>query len=245
MAALQSLRLAFAFLTRVPVGMARGNVPHPARSLAFFPVVGAALGGVLFVLAALLLRAHVPPNLTAIALVAALAALTGGLHLDGVADVFDALGGGRGDRERMLAIMRDSRIGAHGAVGLCLLLLAKTAAAAEALAHGAAQTLLLFPAVARWAVLPLVAYFPSARSDGLGASFHADARTLDVALATVVVIGLLAWTRPLALVAAVVALACALAFGTSMHARLGGLTGDVHGAAIEIAELVFLVLAVH
>jgi adenosylcobinamide-GDP ribazoletransferase len=242
MVALQSLRLAFAFLTRVPVGAGDAAV-HPARSLAFFPVVGAALGGVLFALAWLLARVHAPPSLSAIALVALLAALTGGLHLDGVADVFDALGGGRGDPARMLAIMRDSRIGAHGAVGLCLLLLAKVAAIGEAIAHGPSLPLLLFPAVARWAVLPLVAYFPSARGDGLGASFREHARSTDVALATALVIGLLAWAGPATFLPALVALACAFAFGMYLYARLGGLTGDVYGAAIEIAELAFLILA--
>jgi adenosylcobinamide-GDP ribazoletransferase len=196
-----------------------------------------------FALAAWLLRSHVPANLCAIAIVALLAALTGGLHLDGVADVFDALGGGRGDPARMLAIMRDSRIGAHGAVGLCLLLLAKVAAVGESVAHGPRLELLLFPAVARWAALPLVAYFPSARGDGLGAGFRANARTIDVVLATAIVVGLLAWAGPAAFVPALVALACALAFGTYMQIRLGGLTGDVYGAAIEIAELAFLVLA--
>ena len=64
-----------------------------------------------------------------------MAMLTGGLHLDGFADVFDALGGGRGDRARMLEIMRDSRIGAHGAGAVALVLLAK-AACLEHLAAG-------------------------------------------------------------------------------------------------------------
>ena len=103
--------------------------------------------------------------------------------------------------------------------------------------------LLLFPAIARWAVLPLVAYVPSAREDGLGASFRTHARTADVVFATVLVAGLLSWAGRASLVPALAALACALSFGAFMRVRLGGLTGDVHGAAIELAELTFLVLA--
>ena len=98
--------------------------------MAFFPLVGLVLG------LALDGRGRRSPAawvavVVAVLLAALLAALTGGLHLDGFADVFDALGGGRGDRARMLEIMRDSRIGAHGAAALALLLIAKVAALAQ------------------------------------------------------------------------------------------------------------------
>jgi adenosylcobinamide-GDP ribazoletransferase len=246
MAVLHSLRLAFAFLTCVPFAppQARSDAPHPARGLAFFPLVGAALGAVL-VAAEYALHARVAPHIAAVLIVALLAVLTGGLHLDGLADVFDALGGSRGDRARMLMIMRDSRIGAHGAVALCLLLAAKVAVIAELVAHGSRIWLLVCPIVARCAVLPLIAYVPSAREDGLGAGFHAHARTSDVLFATALTLAVLAWAGRTAVMPALAALSCALGFGAFMCARLGGLTGDVHGAAIELAEVTFLVFAVH
>ena len=77
-----------------------------------------ALGAALSAAESRLLHGRVAAPIAAVVLVALLAVLTGGLHLDGLADVFDALGGGRGDRARMLAIMRDSRIGAHGAAAM-------------------------------------------------------------------------------------------------------------------------------
>src|SRR5437016_1160273 len=126
---------AFAFLTRLPVGGGPLRDADLGRSIAFFPLVGLVLGLVLTGLASL---------------------LTGGLHLDGVADVFDALGGGRGDRQRMLEIMRDSRIGAHGAAALFLLLLAKTFAVATALEHRDLLALMVFPMLGRWAVTPTI-----------------------------------------------------------------------------------------
>src|SRR5581483_615259 len=125
-AVLRPALAAFTFLTRLPLrtGVAAGGAgvdmaADLGRSLPYFPVVGAVLGGAL-VGAGRLLEGRLPAGLTAVLLVALLALLTGGLHLDGLADLFDALGGGRGDRARMLDIMRDSRIGAHGAVALCL-----------------------------------------------------------------------------------------------------------------------------
>jgi adenosylcobinamide-GDP ribazoletransferase len=95
-------------------------------------VVGLVLGLVLTGLAALLVGA-LPSTVLAVALVALLAGMTGGLHIDGLADTFDALGGGRGDRQRMLDLMRDSRIGAHGAAALVLLLMMKVFALAALL----------------------------------------------------------------------------------------------------------------
>ena len=145
--------LAFRFLTRLP---GKGDLRDAdlGRSCAWFPVPGAVMGGLVLV-GARLAGTHVPPALGAVLVVAALAWMTGGLHLDGVADVFDGLGGGHGDRERILRIMRDSRIGALGATALALVLAAKAAAIAELLGRGALWPLLVAPVVARFAVVPL------------------------------------------------------------------------------------------
>ena len=175
-------------------------------------------------------------------LVALLAALTGGLHLDGVADVFDALGGGRGDKQRMLDIMRDSRIGAHGAAALVLLLLAKVAAVAELLARRDLGGLLAFPAVARWAVTPAIVFHPYARAEGTGRAFNGEARPWEVAGATVLLALALVAVGPRLLVPAAGALAAATLFALWLRRRLGGLTGDVYGASIELAEVVTLAL---
>jgi adenosylcobinamide-GDP ribazoletransferase len=242
---LSSLGAALAFLTRLPVplsGDGAGNDETGARdlgrSVVWFPAVGALLGGALWV-AARALHGHLSPGLTAVALVALLAALTGGLHLDGLADTFDAWGGGRGERARMLEIMRDSRIGAHGAAALGLLLIAKVLAVGDLLARGALWPLVAGSMAARWAVVPLIVLFPYARSSGLGTLFHAQRRATDIVLATAIAApAALLWGAP-ALRAGAMALVAALALSLALSRRLGGLTGDVYGAAIEIAELVF------
>jgi adenosylcobinamide-GDP ribazoletransferase len=232
---------AFAFLTRLPVWSGPLRDEDLGRSVSFFPVVGLVLGLVLTGLASLLADV-VPATLAAVALVALLAALTGGLHLDGVADVFDALGGGRGDRQRMLDIMKDSRIGAHGATALVLVLLAKVYALAELVARRDLAGLLAFPAVARWSVTPAIVFHPYARAEGTGRAFNGEARPWEVAAATALLALSLVALGPRLLVPAAGALAAATLFALWLRRRLGGLTGDVYGASIELAEVVTLTL---
>jgi adenosylcobinamide-GDP ribazoletransferase len=181
--------------------------------------------------------------LVAVLLAALLAGLTGGLHLDGLADVFDALGGGRGDRARMLEIMRDSRIGAHGATALTLLLIAKTAALAQLVDRRDLPSLLAFPTVARWLAAVLVVLFPYARAEGVGRAFSGEAGRTQAAVATVIAVVVVAMLGPSFILPAIGTAVAVLAFAFWMHRRLGGLTGDVYGAAIELGEVVMLFLA--
>lgn len=242
---LRPLAVAFGFLTRVPVSAGAVEPRDLGRALTWFPAVGAALGAVL--VAAAHLTRGLSTGVAAVVIVALHAALTGGLHLDGVADVFDALGGGRGQRDRMLAILRDSRIGAHGAAALVLVILAKVLAVAALVDHHAGRhagwALYAAPAAARWAVVPLVVGFPYARPEGLGKPFHGHAGVAQLAGATAVAAVALGWLGGCAIAPALAALLAALAIATWLHRHLGGLTGDVYGAAIEAAELAFLVVA--
>lgn len=231
---IRPLAAALSFLTRLP------TVPHdlrPAeigRSIAFFPVAGLVVGG------AATAASTIPadPTLLAIAIVALGAHLTGGLHLDGVADVADGLGGGRGDRARTLAIMRDSRIGAFGGIALCLLLLAKVHATSLTLSSH--WPLLVAPVVARSLAAALVVTFPYARPDGLGRTFHTEGRARDALLALALAVPLVFMTR--LWLATAIAVVAGLALSIYISRRIGGLTGDVYGAAIESAELAFLVV---
>ena len=240
-AILQPLVAAFAFLTRLPIAGAGVREVDLGRSVAVFPVVGLVLG---LALAGLGygLHAHLPPALLAVFAVALLAALTGGLHLDGFADVFDAVGGGRGDRARMLEIMRDSRIGAHGAAGLVLLILAKVCAVAPAIERADFVALLAFPAVARWTAVPLIVLFPYARREGAGRAFHDGAGRAQLGLAAAVMSVIVVALGARLVLPTLAATLGALAFGLWMRRRLGGLTGDVYGAAIEWAEVIVLTM---
>ena len=233
----RSIGAAFAFLTRIPIPGA-GAAGDLSRSLTWFPLVGAALGAILWG-AARALTGHLAPGVLAVALVSLHALLSGGLHLDGLADTFDAWGGGRGERARMLEIMRDSRIGAHGAAALALLLAGKIFALADLIARGTLWPLLAAPAVARWAVVPLIVLFRYARPSGLGSPFQERRRGIDLLAATLLLAPLPYWFGAGALRAGALALAAALLLALALRRQLGGLTGDVYGAAIELAELVF------
>ena len=133
-------------------------------SAIFFPVIGFLLGLIL-VLVNFLLAPFASPGLSSVALVAILALLTRGLHLDGLGDTFDGLGAG-GDRERMLEIMDDSHTGAFGLIAIVLLLFFKIHAI-ESIDNERWRALLAAPILGRWAMV-LLGYRSQAAKPGLG-----------------------------------------------------------------------------
>jgi adenosylcobinamide-GDP ribazoletransferase len=234
------------FLTAIPLTHSHHD-PTPselANSMAWFPVIGLLLGGLL-ALCAYLLSEVFSRAVTDALLIIFLVVLTGGLHQDGLADTFDGWAGGRTPEQR-LAIMRDGRIGAIGATALILVLglrYAGLSALPEALRL---PVLLCMPAIGRWAMVIGVVWSPYARADGgLAAPFLADLRVRHVLLATVslapalfLIIGFAGGLIALALAALAARAVAALAY------RLcGGITGDVLGTINEIAEILFLLFA--
>src|SRR5262249_10903041 len=177
-----------------------------------------------------------PPLLASLLTIAAWKLSTGGLHLDGLADCLDGLAGG--DAEHRLAIMRDSRIGAFAAIGLILVLLVDVAALAEIDEGRRWRTLTMAPAVGRVAPLVLGRLFRPARRDGHGARFQASMRqgapALAVALALIVSAVTLGWSGVVGCLAGLLA---TVLLGWRLATRLGGVTGDVLGAGVEVAEL--------
>jgi len=235
--------LALGFLTTLPVPRAAQTAPRPGdlgRAALWFPLVGLVLGALL--LAADWLALGLFPSLLAGALVVALwAALTGGLHLDGLADCGDGLLAAT-TPERRLEIMRDPRLGAFGGLSLMLFVLLKVLALAALPAGplGArALPLLLAPVAARWLLL-LAARQPNARPGGLGADFALGLRPLALWLAgaATLLLALLGGGRGL-LGLALAHLLAVLIFRAA-RTRLGGVTGDVFGLTVELTELTIL-----
>lgn len=240
---LLELRLALGFLTRFPIGALTGVAPAQlGRSMAFFPLVGLFLGGVLAVSDAAL--AHLLPRAVGDALLLAMLALaTGALHLDGFADLCDGVGGGR-DRDAALRIMKDSSIGAFGAVGLILLLLTKYLALTSLPAAVKPAVLLLMPVAGRWAPVMLTVTIPYLRGpEGTGSAFaaHAGRRELLLATLTLLVVAAILFRGEALLPVTGLALV-AVIFGVWIKRRLGGVTGDVMGAAVELLEVTTLLL---
>jgi adenosylcobinamide-GDP ribazoletransferase len=237
---MRALLVAVAFLTRLPVRAGDVQEVELARSVGFFPVIGLVLGAVMAG-AQVLSGPVLGSPLTAALLVALSALLTGALHLDGLADFFDGLGGGRGDPTRILAIMRDSRIGAHGAVALVIVLAGKLIASADLVQAHAAWAILTAPIAARWMVVMLIAGARYAREQGLGKPFTEHVRALDAAWATLLALLCLSVVGRDVLYPTLCAILAMTAVGAFARHKLGGLTGDIYGAAIELGELAFLV----
>ncbi len=238
---MRSLILAVRFLTVLPVpGREAGGPVALGRAAWWFPVVGLALGVALVGFLHGLERLF-PPLVVAVLVVAGWKAVTGGIHLDGLADVLDGLA--VGDRTRRLAIMRDSHIGVFGALGLIFAVAIATVAVSELPDPGRASVLLLAPLVGRTAPLLAGAWLRAATPGlGLGAGFVAGlSRWAGAcwAVATLLVAWTLLGSGGIVLVVAGLGGAAAVAFGASQ--RLGGVTGDVLGAVVEVAELGVLV----
>jgi adenosylcobinamide-GDP ribazoletransferase len=240
---INSLRSAVAFLTVIPVAGSEGKTA--ARlGRAYFPAVGALLGlvaGAVFALTAAITTQMVG----AAAAVAVLAVLTGGLHLDGVADAADGLFA-RGTRAQRLEIMRDPRVGSFGAVALIVVLLGDVAALTALAPATAVAALVIAGALSRWAMLGVVALVPYVRERGLGVAASGGNRGFDVVLgsASAAVACLLDWRH--AAVGVLLVVVTALIIGVVARRRIGGATGDIYGATAELCQLAALVsFAVH
>jgi adenosylcobinamide-GDP ribazoletransferase len=169
------------------------------------------------------------------------AGLTGGLHLDGLADCCDGLLAAV-PAERRLEILRDPRLGTFGGAGLILFLMLKAAAImAIPVPTNAWQLLplLLAPVTARWLIL-LAARQPMARPGGLGAEFALGVKWHTYLFAAILPLGLVLLGGPRAFAAALLALLATAGLIGVARTRLGGLTGDVLGLIVEVGELVIL-----
>jgi len=238
------LLAAIGFLTRVPVPPRVFDDPRAqVQSLAWYPLVGLLLGGVLAVLAWMLHGA--PPLLAAALVLVAWVALTGALHLDGLADSADAWVGGLGDRARTLQIMKDPRCGPLGVVAIVLTLLLKFAALASLSAHdGSAHgwpALLLAPMLARGALTAAFLSTPYVRADGLGRALPGAPRHACIGTLALAIAASLAWARGPGALAVLVAVAVFALWRRACRQRLGGMTGDTCGALAELVETAVLV----
>ena len=234
--------IAFQFLTIIPLPFSiRCEKEDLGRSTAFFPVVGCAIGGLLAG-ANWLISPWLTRPLCDALLITLLTLITGALHMDGLADVCDGLAA-RGGRERFLAVMKDSQVGAIGAVGLVLGLLLKWQALAAVPPEIKWQALLFFPALARFGQVLTMTGARHARQDGLGASFAlgTGGPALFFAFATAAAGGFyLFGLKGMLPLTAVCLLTCA---GRMFFQRtLGGLTGDTIGCLSELNEILALVV---
>jgi len=223
---------AFALLTRLPVPDHRSS---GAASAWAWPLVGAVLGAFAAWVGALALWLGLTPGVAAALILALGAMLTGGLHEDGLSDTADGLFGGW-TRERRLEIMKDSRVGSYGVLALLLVTLARWSALATILTSGSLWGLVAVGALSRMPMAVIMSALPNARGAGLSHATgrpSADGVLVGAVLAFATACLFAGWASlPMVLAAALTSLALA----RSAKARIGGQTGDILGAAQQLAE---------
>ena len=235
-----SIRLFFTalqFLTRLPVSAGNFHADDLANSLVFFPLVGLLLagGGLLlhFVLAT-----HSATPVVVLLILLYLVLLTGGLHEDALADAADGFGGGW-EKEQILAIMRDSRIGSYGAIAIAFSLLGRFVLLTELPGMKFAAYFAAGQVLSRWTPLPLSFFlFPAQAGSGQGSRVAGKVSRFSFVCGTVLALGIAALFLKSALfLAGSVAVLITAITGFYYHKRLGGITGDCLGATIQLAEI--------
>ncbi|MEW6733711.1 MAG: adenosylcobinamide-GDP ribazoletransferase [Acidobacteriota bacterium] len=234
---IRSLLIAVQFLTRLPVsGSLVASQEEIAKSVGFFPLIGIAIGSV----GALLYTGLIQflPVTTSVLLVLIYSALvTGGFHEDGLADSLDGLGGGW-TKEDKLRIMRDSRIGTFGTLGLIFLILAKYNLLSMLEWSRLWRWLIVAHAASRWTTIPLCIWLPYARKQGQGGLVARRIRWQEAVIATLTLLiaSLLLPYREI-LFALTITIGVVLISGFYYRRQLNGITGDCLGATNQLTEV--------
>ncbi len=240
----RALLIALQFLTCLPITLRQA--PHDREvgfSALFYPLVGLILAGLLEPLLHLALHSQATPFFWAAITLSAWVLLTGGLHLDGLADSVDAWKGGLGQRERTLALMKDPHCGPMAIIALFLVLTLKLAAL-EVLALDGQWILLGLPLVlGRLALVLLFLSTPYARAQGLGfALSHHLPRKPAILVLALTTGALMIVFKVLGVLSCVASLGVFLVLRRALLQRLGGTTGDTAGALVELTETTVLLL---
>lgn len=235
--------IALTFLTRLPLPSPKVEVTSKefTQSYRYYPLVGLVIGIFLWLLAKGL-NPYFPPLVLGALLLVAELMLTGGLHLDGFMDSMDGLLSARSP-ERILEIMKDSRVGAHASMALVGLLLFKFSLLSS-LTPSQFSILLVMPMFSRWVFQIGVIGFPYARAQGLGKGFHETTQWVPFLLFGSLVCGISYILSGLAgIIAFFVGVVVITLWAYKISSLLGGLTGDLYGAMIELSEVICLFAA--
>ena len=246
---LAELQLAFMLLTRLPAGTLTSHLPELAHARWAFPIVGCIVGGIIAVSYIILSLLLLPSFAAAILAITAGLFSTGAIHEDGLADCADGFGGGE-NREKKLAIMRDSNIGSYGTLsliiimGLRILLLSMLPAKLEI-----ATPIIICAVISRYAMVGYLCLLPAARQDGLGNQASGNQTSGDN-ISALLLAGLIALPAfvigAFGLIYVIIAIvSVALIWGVIAKYQLGGQTGDVCGAGQIICETAgWLIIAI-
>ncbi|MFA5096953.1 MAG: adenosylcobinamide-GDP ribazoletransferase [Candidatus Omnitrophota bacterium] len=237
---MNSFLLALQFLTVIPLRIKDVDERKISRAAGYFPLVGLLLGLILVGINSCLSILHFPGFAAAIILIVSLAVITGGMHLDGLADTADAFLSGKA-KDEMLVIMRDPHIGVMGVLSIVAALLIKAALLYSISAPLKIIALLLMCVLSRWGAVLAMSLFPYARKDGKAGVYirGMNRGILIFALITTLFFSFLIWQFKG--VFALLAISGCVYLGAGFSRRkIDGITGDILGAGIELAEVVVL-----
>lgn len=236
---MKGLIVAIQFLTRLPTPRINVSDADFAASMRWFPAVGLIVGG--FVWAGGWAGGWIDPWTGALAALLAWVVVTGALHLDGLGDIADASGAAHKDRDRLLAVLADPHAGSFAVVAIALQLLAKLVLLHAVIESGQTAAIALVPFAARLGPLGWTRWLPSLHQ-GLAARFRDAVRPVDLAI-WLVALAVAIWFVP----ALLATLLLVPLWAWWLLGRIGGISGDGHGAGIELVEnglLLALVIAV-
>jgi adenosylcobinamide-GDP ribazoletransferase len=233
----EEILTAFQFLTRIPLPSPRYETDSLARSIKFFPVVGLVVGSGAALLHRLLIP-HLSRPIVALVLIVYLVLITGCLHEDGLADTADGFGGGR-NKEQILIILKDSRIGSYGSTALIVSLLSRYLLLASLPLEHFAAYVISAHVLSRWSSLPL-SYFlaPAREQDGQGSRIAKLTSISSLAVGSIfsfaVVFFALRWAAAPPILAALLTV---ILSGWLYYRKIGGVTGDCFGATNQFVEI--------
>jgi adenosylcobinamide-GDP ribazoletransferase len=241
-----SFLAALQFLTSLPLPGRREASPEElGRATTYFPVVGLIIGLILAILN-WLLNFILPSAVVNALLLVALVIITGALHLDGFVDTCDGIAGHKSVEDRW-RVMRDSRAGAFGIIGVVLLLLVKYVSLNSLPSAFITFLLIFMPVVSRWAMVYAIFVYPYARPSGLGTAFKQATRwpqfTAATVITAVVAVALLPIFSLMGILVMFGVWIITAVFSAYLKRKFSGLTGDTYGAINEVAEAMVLVFA--
>jgi len=231
---------ALQFLTIIPVKIKHVDEQKIAKAMVYFPLMGLLLGFALIGINNLFLYLNFPEFSINIILVISLIILTGGIHMDGLADTADAFLS-RKNKEEMLAIMRDSHIGVMGVLSLISIILLKIAFLSSINTPLKITSLLLMCVPSRWSMVFVMFLFPYARREGKAKVFISGINLKIFILSTIITLACVfaIWKIKGVLVFMVIA-AVSYITGKFINRKIGGITGDTLGAINELTEIIIL-----
>jgi len=232
--------VALQFLTAIPMRLKQISDKNIARSMVYFPIIGLILGIILVGINSFLSFLNFADISVNIVLVVSLAAITAGLHLDGLSDTLDAVLSGK-DKEETLKIMRDPHIGAMGTLGIISALLLNIALLSSIGITLKNTALLMACLLSRWSMVLAISLFPYARQDGKAKLFIQNINLKIFIMASLITLAytLIIWQIKGLLVLSLVAISTCCT-GAALKRRISGITGDTLGAINESTEIIIL-----